>query len=983
MLVILKNIITLLFLLLSLGVQAQLRENIKPQFLNRLHQGDQIKIAALGTSLTGGTWRWFDVMKEWLDEEYSGQISYHNLGVGASASSYPSGNSGLARVRELVKINPDVVFIEFAVNDAYKPYNIIIEDSRRNLESIIRSLKSANPEVEIILQTMNVVIDMPELNMFEATKRSDLELYHEMYRDVAVKKDILLIDHYQNWKKYLEGNGRDAYIKIVKDGIHPQLYGYRKVLLPELKRVLQGKWISESENQERTSREVDDFLESLGGSLRILRCKYDKAVLTSSAPFRESELITSNEHWETDINVSKTNDESNSLDLEIGLKLISGHIEDAGVAIAFDFTNWDTDNYVMLPASIYNGNRCKLVNRGYNAGLERKYLYKKDIPLMSVFIPQLSPDEKGISRFEVNSSNLATPAMCFYNKLEKRGFIVLAEQKTRFGDNAFSLEESVDRESSSFVISAPGVRERKPLFVGFDESSDRGVDFKTGDDIRLKFKIYTVDAEDIPGFLAEFMKIRKALTGQNHPRNLIPFSQVKTWMTERIDERWYEDENYQFYCPENANWISFGWVGGLMNTFPMLSLGDKKHQDKTFSTFDFAIPRGQGESGYFYGALNYDGKVFPREGYPEIPELVLSRKNADVLYWMIKQFSLLHAQGHSLLIKPDWEHNIQRLADAFVKTWKKNGQWGRMLNNKTGEVAEYNTSGGVMAIGGLALASKYYQNADYLKVAKEAAEFYYHRDFEGQGQTTGGCADILQNADSETAAGFMTALMTLYEVTGEFEWLEKSRDLANLCATWTTSYDYELPDETELGRLDAKLAGIYWASTQNKHGAPGICTNSGDALFKIYRRTGDKLYADLLNDIIHAHAESIRPGGYTNERLTYCDADSRGERGTHVTGWNELNGFLMALEIPGIYLQTDTNQLYVFDHVEVRIVKRNDRKIVLEISNPTEYDASVTIFAESYEDARKSLGQTGFMNWSSTKIKSGESKLVSVRSKSR
>ena len=59
------------------------------------------------------------------------------------------------------------------------------------------------------------------------------------------------------------------------------------------------------------------------------------------------------------------------------------------------------------------------------------------------------------------------------------------------------------------------------------------------------------------------------------------------------------------------------------------------------------------------------------------------------------------------------EENIQRLADAFATTWKKHGQWGRMLNNQTGDVAEYNTSGGVVAIAGLALASAYYQNKEY------------------------------------------------------------------------------------------------------------------------------------------------------------------------------------------------------------------------------------------------------------------------------
>ena len=161
-----------------------------------------------------------------------------NLGVGASASSYPPGSSGLTKVKELDGFNPDVVFIEFAVNDAYKPYNISVDNSRKNLESIIATLKNTNPKVEIILQTMNLVIDMPELKMAEATERSDLPKYMEMYRDVAKEKQLLLIDHYPNWENFFQIKGRDEYIKIVTDGVHPNLDGYRMILLPELKKVL-------------------------------------------------------------------------------------------------------------------------------------------------------------------------------------------------------------------------------------------------------------------------------------------------------------------------------------------------------------------------------------------------------------------------------------------------------------------------------------------------------------------------------------------------------------------------------------------------------------------------------------------------------------------------------------------------------------------------------------------------------------------------
>ena len=57
-------------------------------------------------------------------------------------------------------------------------------------------------------------------------------------------------------------------------------------------------------------------------------------------------------------------------------------------------------------------------------------------------------------------------------------------------------------------------------------------------------------------------------------------------------------------------------------------------------------------------------------------------------------------------IKPAWEKSVKRLAQAFVNTWKRHGQWGNYVNHETGDVAIYNSTGGAMAIGGLALAAE-------------------------------------------------------------------------------------------------------------------------------------------------------------------------------------------------------------------------------------------------------------------------------------
>jgi len=186
------------------------------------------------------------------------------------------------------------------------------------------------------------------------------------------------------------------------------------------------------------------------------------------------------------------------------------------------------------------------------------------------------------------------------------------------------------------------------------------------------------------------------------------------------------------------------------------------------------------------------------------------------------------------------------------------------------------------------------------------------------------------------------------------------------------------------------MAGAVFASIQNKHAAPGICTSSGDYLFKLYRATGSRMYADLINDIQHAHTEAIdMPGhrttnyglGTSMERIQPSDAEGKGSIGNFIqtrNSWTETNGMLMAMEIPGIYLQTDTTELYVFDQVEAKVLKRNSGRVELSISNKTPYDAEVSIFAETSKQAKKPLGYVDFAQWPKANVKAGATVIVTV-----
>lgn len=700
---------------------------------------------------------------------------------------------------------------------------------------------------------------------------------------------------------------------------------------------------------------------------RLLECVYDEARL---AQCRE---VTTNTDW-TVSTEKKEWGERKSYTFTFTARR---DLENAGVAVAFDRYGWTSDNYVMIPASIYNGNRQRIVNREYATGLDKTDYFRKDLALTSNPIPQLSPEFGAQSRFEILVNNAATPAITVFERARKEGLILLTDQgierDKQVWDHGLIVEETPDRSVASLVISAPGVRERKPEFIGFSKSPDRGLSIRKGEQIVIRVTAVAFPCSGVPELLSRFMKERKSHTERIEPRNLMPMSEVFDRMVKNIDERYYKGEQWEYYCPENADWMSYGWIGGLINTYPMLTLGDEEHARRVYNTFDFSLPRAKGKSGYYYDVLGADGQVRLRDAAALYNGIGLTRKNADILYWMVKQFMLMETMGDGGQIRDEWVSDVRRLADAFVKTWQENGTWGNYIDVESGKIAAYNTTGGAMAVAGLALASRYFDQPDYLRVAREAADFYY-KDFALVGFTSGAYGDILQNSDSETAIALTTSLMTLYEVTGEQPYLEQAQDLANLCATWTVSFFYRLPEETPLAKLGANLTGAVWASTQNKHGAPGFCTQSGDALFKLYRATGDTLYAELLRDVIHAHAEGVQPNGKITERLTYCDADSRGSRGDGgKTGWNETNGALMALEIPGIYVRTDTPALYVFDHVEAEVVKRTDKQLVLKLTNPTAYDATVTLLAEDAEQASRPLGENAFLQWKNkVKVKAGK-----------
>lgn len=218
----------------------------------RLERGETLKIAAIGTSLTvdvPSDPRWFAQMGDWLSTNYPGQVALSNRAVGGTASAnfpeYGRAQGGPFQLNQaLTYDNPDVLFIEFAINDAAKLFNLSPEQSQANLRSLISTAKTwaagSGKNLDIIVQTMNNTGPACDLSY------NDVGPYYQAWREEAAASGVLLIDHYPNWVNLYASEADHATWKhYVPDDLHPNGLGTAMVILPEIERVLMAQNVPE------------------------------------------------------------------------------------------------------------------------------------------------------------------------------------------------------------------------------------------------------------------------------------------------------------------------------------------------------------------------------------------------------------------------------------------------------------------------------------------------------------------------------------------------------------------------------------------------------------------------------------------------------------------------------------------------------------------------------------------------------------------
>ena len=713
----------------------------------------------------------------------------------------------------------------------------------------------------------------------------------------------------------------------------------------------------------------------------------DKDTITNKVQFNDCE-------WKVSCKITPSTVSKGTYFGEATFSMTSGKMNNANVSINMKVQDWSTENYVLMPGAVYNGNRFRVVNKNYPPMLHEEDGIGVNMPITITDVPHLNINN-GPSHIHLRSGDMSTPCLGIHSPKDNKGVIILFDHDTPFGYTGLKFFESEGRKSAEISIEVPAVREEMYTMCSTCESDDIGYNFKAGDQITIHFNLYTFEAKDVSEVFKKYFEVRKDLSGEVKLLNNIPFSKAYRIIEDKYKKyNWNSERQYLKVGVSKddkfGDWQA-GWVGGGMNSLSFLTDGDKQTREYAYKTMDAIFTKLQAKSGFIYPIMFKDNFLGDDFYHQEKINILLLRKDADVLLFASRHILLLQKRWET--VPSIWVEGIRKLADAFVRLWDKYGQLGQFIDLEKEEILQGGTASAAISPAGLALAYKILGNSKYLDTAISAGNYYY-KNYVYKGILNGGPGEILQNIDSESAFGMLESFVTLYETTQDLIYLSYAKECAYQCASWCVSYDFDFPDDSTFRKLDMKTTGSVFANAQNKHSAPGICTLSGLSILKLYRATKDKGFLQLIKEISHNITQYVSredrlifaksndeylPSGFVCERVNMSDWEGKNNIGEVFYGscWCEISCLLTYNEIPGVWILSDIGEVIVFDHVEAT-VKDLGESWEIKIKNPTKYDADVKVLAEPYSQLDKIWGESVLENSKLVHLSPGEETTLTI-----
>lgn len=224
------------FLIVSafLGSAFSAEQPAPKNVFSNLQNGKPQTVIVYGTSLTVSG-EWANAMRLYFDQHYPGLVTFTNAAQAGQQSNWGAANLE----KRVLSKKPDLVFLEFAINDANQKHKITPARSIANLDAMVQALRKQNPQIDIVLQTMNPAWDAPDEPSQKkyGSDRPHLVDYYDAYRAYAAQQNLPLVDNYPAWRK-LQESDEITFQKWLPDGIHPTPQASMAVTWPAIEALL-------------------------------------------------------------------------------------------------------------------------------------------------------------------------------------------------------------------------------------------------------------------------------------------------------------------------------------------------------------------------------------------------------------------------------------------------------------------------------------------------------------------------------------------------------------------------------------------------------------------------------------------------------------------------------------------------------------------------------------------------------------------------
>lgn len=231
----------------------------------KLTNDKKLNVAYIGGSVTAGTggtdgYCWRSATTDWFKQKFpDAEITETNSSWGGTGSYW-----GFFRADEmLTQGNPDLVFIEFAINDAYAGHNEI--QSALYMEGLVRKIRDYNPKCDIII--VFVTDNSPAERL--GTEYEQLRAHKTVaahYGIPTINVGFALVEEMKR-----TGNPWEFY---VADVVHPNNKGY-KVYADCVAKFLEGKLIAGPDKSgiEEHAKPSGDLVSNLSVASEVVKAE--------------------------------------------------------------------------------------------------------------------------------------------------------------------------------------------------------------------------------------------------------------------------------------------------------------------------------------------------------------------------------------------------------------------------------------------------------------------------------------------------------------------------------------------------------------------------------------------------------------------------------------------------------------------------------------------------------------------------------------